>query len=199
MRKLMILPVVCFFFLIAGNGAALGEYLTKYLSIPGNAFLPASGRYFFERYSSDIAPKGDSSNAWFAPLILPDGARIGSWGLSAMICGSFTDATSVDIGIWERDIGELGTLTELVHLNIDDPAYNCTLVSSSPTSGMDTTKGIALSPIIPPEIFKTIDNRTKTYFISVDGLTGAEFSLLGTLTLRVVRIEYSVIDPENNT
>lgn len=53
--------------------------------------------------------------------------------------------------------------------------YSCTLVGNAP---------------LKLDVYKFIDNETKTYFITVEGLTGAEFSRLGSLRLRAVRIAY---------
>lgn len=65
-----------------------------------------------------MVPSNDVGDVWYAPLYLPDGARINMSSLAAIICGNLTSDTEVDIGIWERNLGTQ-ELTELVHLDID--------------------------------------------------------------------------------
>jgi hypothetical protein len=175
MRKSWFLIATVFMVAVSLNGTALG-FMTQHLSIPGNAFLPASDNFSYTREGSDIVPSDDSSHVWFAPLYLPDGARIGDLSLAAIICGNLTSSTEVDIGIWERDLATQAQ-TELVHLDIDGDTYECTLVGNPPPKF---------------DILNIIDTESKTYFITVEGLTGGEFSKFGSLQLRAVRIAYYV-------
>lgn len=174
MRKLMIVTVTAFFLVVAANGAALGAMI-EYLSIPGIAFLPLDENYVFDREGSDLVPANAESNIWFAPLYLPDGVRLSVTGLGAIICGFRTPATEVDIKLWERDF-VTSAQTQLVLLEIDGYDGNCTLFQNP----------------LQIETLKIVDNEKKTYFITVEGLTGGEFTLSGNLRLRAVRVGYYV-------
>ena len=176
MKKLMIITITVFFLAVTVNGVAFGG-MTKYLSIPGNAFVPFSDDFSYTREGSDVVPANDVSDIWFAPLYLPSGANINKSSLAAMICGTRTKSTAVDIGIWERGLGPRGGLNELVHLDIDGTDNNCVLVGNPPSKF---------------DINQIIDNERNAYYIAVEGLTGAEFSPDGSLRLRVVRIAYYV-------